>query len=156
LQNCGYSKYDALFVSSESGKTKRAGTLYDEAAKCVGVTPKRWLHIGDNLFSDVRRARRRGLAVWHYPSAAERFRKRSRYFETWRPDRPSCPAGHVIEGLIANRTALAEPLMQRSRPADSFWEDFGYCSVGPLYVGLSEWLIAQVAEQKPQAIFFLS
>jgi predicted HAD superfamily hydrolase len=37
-----------------------------------------------------------------------------------------------------------------------FWDDFGYCSAGPLYVGLTEWLIERIAEYNPDAIYFLS
>jgi predicted HAD superfamily hydrolase len=156
LQNCGYSKYDALLVSSESRKTKWKGTLYDEAVKQIGVGPRQWLHIGDNRQSDVKRARRRGLASWYHLSPAEKFRRDPLHREAWRPDRPLSPAGHVVKGLLANRLARTEPIVPASKPTDSFWEDFGFSSVGPLYVGLSEWLVAQIAEHTPQAVYFLS
>jgi predicted HAD superfamily hydrolase len=156
LQNCGYAKYDALLVSSEFGKTKWAGTLYDEAMKKIGVGPKGWLHIGDNYYSDFRRTRRRGIASWHYLSPAEKFRKNPLHSQAWSLDRPLSPAGHVVKGMLANRLARTEPVISAPASADSFWEDFGYSSIGPLYAGLSEWLVAQIEGYAPHAVYFLS
>ena len=37
LNRCGYTKYDALLVSSETRKTKASGGLYKEALARIGV-----------------------------------------------------------------------------------------------------------------------
>lgn len=51
---------DSVFVSSRTRKTKRDGTLYAHVAEQMGVPITRLLMMGDNLESDVRRARSEG------------------------------------------------------------------------------------------------
>jgi predicted HAD superfamily hydrolase len=155
LQKCGYSKYDALFVSSEFGKTKASGRLYEEALGRVAVAPRRWLHIGDNRQSDVRKARQSGLATWHYLSVTERFKQDRKQFEAWRPSRPSSTAECLVKGLLAKRFA-ASASSDASDPERDFWEDFGYSTAGPLYAGFTEWLIEQAAESELDTIYFLA
>jgi predicted HAD superfamily hydrolase len=157
LDNCGYSKYQALLVSSESRKSKATGTLYAEVLQRTGVAPKRWLHIGDNAHSDVGRARILGIATWHYESPAAKFQRNRLNCEAWLPDRPLSPGGYVVKGMLANRLHHDPAQLGGAPKADhKFWEDFGYCSAGPLYVGLTEWLIERIAECDPDAIYFLS
>jgi predicted HAD superfamily hydrolase len=156
LKNCGYTKYDALLVSSETRRTKASGALYGEALERVGIAPKQWLHIGDNPHSDIRMARKRGIPSWHYASPAEKFKRDRRQFDAWRADRPCSPAGYVVKGLVTNRLAAANPLEVNSGSAGRFWEDFGYSAAGPLYAGFTEWLIEQATKRDLQAIYFLA
>jgi predicted HAD superfamily hydrolase len=156
LSKCGYSKYHALLVSSETRRTKMLGDLYDDALKRITVPPRKWLHIGDNPRADVKMARRRGIATWHSPSCAERFKKDRHRFEGWRGDRPLSAAGYVVKGLVTNRLARVPSLGEATEPRTDFWADFGYTSAGPLYVGFTEWLFAQVAKRELNAIYFLA
>jgi predicted HAD superfamily hydrolase len=156
LTNCGYSKYDALFVSSETGKTKASGELYDKALSSTPFRPKQWLHIGDNRQADVRMARKRGLAAWHLASSIHVLAKGDPRFEAWKAYRPSPPAGHVVKGLIANRLARPKSFQDISNSDQKFWEDFGYSTAGPLYTGFTEWLIEQIKKHELEAIYFLA
>jgi len=156
LNKCGYTKYDALLVSSETRKTKASGGLYKEALARIGVAAEHWLHIGDNLRSDVKVARKLGIPSWHSPSPAQKFEKDRQQFKAWRPDRPLPPAGYVVKGLIANRLTREKPPGDRSKPSESFWEDYGYATTGPVCAGFTEWLVEQVAKRELQAIYFLS
>jgi predicted HAD superfamily hydrolase len=156
LKNCGYSKYDALLVSSETGETKASGRLYDVALGRVAFAPKQWLHIGDNPYSDIRMARRRGMKTWHYVSPADKFARDRRQSEAWRSDRPSSSTGYVVKGLIANRLRHEIAPAGSANPQQSFWEDFGYTTAGPLYVGFTEWLMAQVAKHDLRTVYFLA
>lgn len=156
LKKCGYSQYGALFVSSESRHTKSAGTLYDEISRQLGIPTKRWLHIGDNPISDVRRPRKRGIATWRYVPPEERFKRGGVYSEAWQPARPISSGGYVVKGLLANRFSQRERTSSASARAEGFWEDFGYSAAGPLYVGFGEWLVERVAKYNPQAVYFLA
>jgi predicted HAD superfamily hydrolase len=56
---------DLLFVSSESGSTKRSGELYEIVkSKFPGLS---WKHYGDNLMSDVLSAYRSGITAQWLP-----------------------------------------------------------------------------------------
>jgi predicted HAD superfamily hydrolase len=156
LKNCGYLKYDALLVSSETGNTKAQGKLYANALERIALPPKQWLHIGDNPHSDVRMARKRGMATWQYVPPAVRFAMNRERSKAWRPDRPVSATGYVVKGLIANRIGRAMPAGEVAKPNERFWEDFGYTSAGPLYVGFTEWLLEQTAKHNLDAIYFLA
>lgn len=56
-----------IFTSSEFGLTKSTG-LFGEVQKQLGVAYRDWIHIGDNLYSDVLSPQSLGIRTFHYPS----------------------------------------------------------------------------------------
>lgn len=50
-----------VYSSSDAGVTKRSGELFAMVVKTEGVAASRVLHCGDDLHSDIRMARQRGL-----------------------------------------------------------------------------------------------
>lgn len=56
-----------IFTSSEYGLTKSTG-LFGEVQKQLGVSFSDWIHIGDNLHSDVISAKNLGINSFYYPS----------------------------------------------------------------------------------------
>ena len=67
-----YKGLKKVYVSCEYEKSKATGELYEVVKKDLNIDDKainnRWIHVGDNEKSDVRMARRAGLAVHHYPN----------------------------------------------------------------------------------------
>lgn len=59
LENSGYKDLDdvAIFSSGEEGVSKHSGKLYPRVREKLGLTGKRWLHIGDNKHSDIEMAK---------------------------------------------------------------------------------------------------
>lgn len=56
-----------IFTSNEYGLTKSTG-LFGEVQKQLGVSFSDWIHIGDNLHSDVISAKYLGINSFYYPS----------------------------------------------------------------------------------------
>lgn len=56
-----------IFTSSEYGLTKSTG-LFGEVQKQLGVSFSDWIHIGDNLYSDVISPKNLGINSFFYPS----------------------------------------------------------------------------------------
>lgn len=56
-----------VFTSGEYGLTKSTG-LFVEVQKQLGVSFSEWIHIGDNLHSDVISPKSLGIKPFHYPS----------------------------------------------------------------------------------------
>lgn len=72
LERNGYDGIAQLYISSECGKSKYGGGLYDEMLK--GVKEKLGrdasvIHVGDNLYSDIKMAKKYGASTLHYPNA---------------------------------------------------------------------------------------
>jgi predicted HAD superfamily hydrolase len=156
LHSNGYDAYDALFVSCTGRKTKMSGELFDEALERLAYPPRRWLHIGDNRHADIRMARKRGIATWHYERCAETFVRDRHLRAAWNSQAPLSPGGSVVLGLVINRMAHQRPVTSPLKPSQTFWADFGYRAAGPLFVGFVEWIIERTTSAGLDALYFLA
>lgn len=69
LLRCGYeANVDNLYLSGEVGLTKRSGNLYTHVLHKEGVQPTSITHHGDNLISDIRMAKAKGLKTVYIPA----------------------------------------------------------------------------------------
>lgn len=64
LKKCNYQEFEKIFVSSEYGKSKYKGDLYDDVKK--NFSKQKILHIGDAKRSDFLNAKLHGLDAFHY------------------------------------------------------------------------------------------
>ena len=70
--------------------------------------------------------------------------------------------GACICGKVGRARDDRKPITDASRDAvdvsreESFWEDFGYVTAGPLFVGFTEWLIEQAKVRRLHALYFLA
>lgn len=135
LGNCGYGGWADLFLSCERGATKASGSLYGVVAGAMGVHPSEILHLGDNLKSDILRARRAGLSTFR--------------IEAERPQ-----ARGLAESLILG-SRFASGVPQR---ADGSLElgIFGYRALGPVLVGFCQWLTSELIKEGISKVFFLA
>jgi hypothetical protein len=67
LDNCGYSEYNALFLSSETRVMKHTGRMYHYISKVIGIDGKHILHIGDTEASDINKAKECGWNTFLLP-----------------------------------------------------------------------------------------
>lgn len=56
-----YVKGDRLYISGEIGKTKDSGRLYDYIQADLKLNKKKWVHKGNNMYSDVKVPMRKGI-----------------------------------------------------------------------------------------------
>ena len=88
LAKNGVDGFDEIFVSAEEGVTKRSGKLFDVVREKLKIEPQcKWLHIGDNLHSDIAQAQNKGLDAWAYPNLMADFWKDKRFtfaYEFWK------------------------------------------------------------------------
>lgn len=153
LHDAGYDRYEALLASSTSKRTKSTGELHAEARARLGGAG-RWLHIGDNIRSDIGMARKHGMSTWYYRRCMDAYLDARHVSSVWQSTEPPSAARSVAQGLVANRVAG-----KRSADAtqdDGFWEELGYATVGPLLVGFTEWLIEQARLRRLDALYFLA
>jgi predicted HAD superfamily hydrolase len=136
LQKNGFSGNLDIFVSSETGYSKASAKMYQYIKEKVNITdPSLWLHIGDNLVSDVINANRFGIHAYHYLEV----RKRS-----------PLPDATSLEGSILRATQLN----QFETGDYPYWEKFGSYYVFPIIFGFVQWLIQE--SKGARKLFFLS
>ena len=72
LEKNGYSHINDIFLSADIGLTKSTGNLFKYALKKLKISPKNFMHIGDNWESDVQSAKNQKIR-WHvlFPKASD-------------------------------------------------------------------------------------
>jgi FMN phosphatase YigB (HAD superfamily) len=136
LTSVGYGGCHELFVSSECGATKNHGSLFSQVAAALDAPPARILHVGDRFRSDFHNGRKAGLQTYWYRKAIaprEQFRSEATL------------AGSVL----ARIEALA---IDRGDGEHDCFEAFAAGVLGPLFLGLTQWLARSVKEQGAELV----
>ncbi|MBO7537507.1 MAG: HAD-IA family hydrolase [Alphaproteobacteria bacterium] len=147
LKKCEYSNFNEVFVSSEYGKTKASGSLYQHVIKNLGVSSERILHIGDNFESDIKKARQLGIDAFFVPKTLDclfetdlRIRK---FYENYKKDL----GASIMLGLLSAHS---------ERSYRDYWFDFGYKYAGPVIFGYMQWLDFQLNKEDIHKALFVA
>lgn len=138
LKNCGISGYDKLFVSCEYRATKTTGKLFEAVIDEVKGIPSKWLHIGDNPKGDISSPKKLGINTYQIKKD--------------KPCKYSVKADVTdwLDFAMMNRCAdiVGESMKEN--------ESMGAKVLGPLLVGFSKWMAAQLKLLEIHKVFFLS
>lgn len=132
--------YDHLFVSSESGKTKHTGRIWQVVKN--KISNKSILHIGDNQIADVEIPKTKSIQSFHYT----RFLNERR-------------VGANLDPTLITFSLLsqAQRLRKNISPIENeniIWENLG-SSLGSLILySFTDWLEKQVRTSQIEHIFF--
>lgn len=137
LARNGITGYTKLYVSSEYGKTKSDGTLFDLYINENHITTGNAVHIGDSWHSDWRMPHSKGIAALHIPKNVEY--PRSVY------KRSNSLAISYLASFIENNLETKNQ-----------YYDFGYRRFGPFLWGYVKWIHEQLVNSKINKVFFFS
>lgn len=139
LDKCGFTGYDAIFLSNEYGYGKYNGKLYD---KVKSAYPKCSIsHIGDNYHADYVLAKKSKIHAVYYRNIQD-------YGKKYRTDRMSYIVGSAYRSLVNRRMFCTE----KCSPA----MEFGYKYGGLLLLGFCNFIHEQSALKKADKILFFS
>lgn len=144
LERKGLGKFDACFVSSEYRDSKHRGGLYRIVKRKMqdrGAGTS-YVHVGDNVRSDYRMARREGFDAFVYPNPQSAG-------NLYRPADMSPITGSMYRGIVNIRLHSGE------KKYDCFYE-YGYIYGGILALGYCRFIHRYVKEKKIERIWFLS
>lgn len=119
-----------LYVSSEQGLTKFSGKLFSYVATELGLDYAQWLHVGDNIDTDVRSAQAAGLHAIHFHptlNVREICDAEKRQFQ--------------VEGLSSADRLLAALDSQASSEHEKAAYELGAFVWGPILTAFSHWVI---------------
>lgn len=159
LRQCGYEGWDALYLSSELGLTKRSGTLFSCIIEDTGVPAASILHIGDNSSGDIRVPEALGLTCHPLPKPIDVMRNAAPFLRSGTRQILATPAREGRD--VAARIALEMydnpgSLVSNS---DAFGRDahaFGYATLGPLLAGFAGWLHERAIARGIEQLGFLT
>lgn len=162
LMNYGIDMYDSLYLSCATGLRKDRGDLWANIAQRENVLPQRWLHVGDNEYSDLQLPLEIGYShPAHVMRAADQFFLFNEEMQHWM--QPSIWQEGLLLGLMANRIFLPGsadvPISinatERTIEIKSL-RDFGYLVVGPALTVFMAWLIGRAREDKIELLLYAS
>lgn len=158
LQKNGFSGYDQLFVSVESGCSKRNGALFRHLIQKRTYILGQTLHIGDNPNGDVIQAAKLGLEVAYIPRPTANFQESCSFMETAFKE---ITAGRNLDVSKILATLCHEnfenfDVLRRNSVFLNSPARFGAIALTPFIVGFASWLHQQAKQQNIQHLIFLA
>ncbi len=135
LHKSGYTKINAVYLSSEIGFQKRSGALFRYVLETENLRPGELIHIGDNKRSDFLVAAKLGI---HTVCIA----RKDWHTLYWKP-RPGDLDSNAVRAFMSNRLYG----MKDRREA------IGYEVYGPLLYFFTKWLCERLDNSKPILFF---
>ncbi|MEZ8606864.1 HAD family hydrolase [Vibrio sp. 10N.239.311.G01] len=140
LHKCGYTTYDQLHISGVLKKSKATGSLYDYVRSINQLSPQKWLHIGDNLISDISNAKSKGLLTLHYVAVREKYKN---LIST-----VSSVEKSIIRAIQINYLENNQQI--------SYWNKFSVLNVSHMMYLFTSWIVDNVKDNNYKNIHFLS
>lgn len=154
LHTLGINDYDNLFVSCDFGCSKEEG-LFEVLIDRMNLIPDKCLHIGDNLYADIKAARKAGMKTFHVYSPMEMFEQ------------------SIYSQFLEDITSLESNIVLSNFAAYAFNDSFGnYEKNGKLIIENDDqlvklmiapvifkyllWLIQKIIEYKIELVIFPS
>ena len=141
LDKCGYEGFDDIIVSNEYNASKRSLLLYEYIKERYGVT-KKYIHIGDNIVSDNRSARKCDIEPIWYKGVNPRGNAHRAFDMT-------SLIGSAYRGIVNAK-------LQNGDKQYSQYYEFGYTYAGFLVLGYCKFINDYCKNHGIEKILFLS
>ncbi|MGO4892328.1 HAD-IA family hydrolase [Flavobacterium sp. W21_SRS_FM6] len=119
-----------LYVSSEQGLTKFSGKLFSYVATELGLDYAQWLHVGDNIDTDVRSAQAAGLHAIHFHPIIDSWQIRDAEKRQFQVNSISS-ADRLLAALDCNAASKYEQTAY----------EIGAFVWGPILAAFSDWVV---------------
>lgn len=141
LQKCGIVGYQKLYLSSEIGKRKSNGDLYEFVLQDLApIHDQKILHIGNSFKDDFWMAKKSGIDAVKISTFYERTQKHYSY-------------SHCSDKFCAS---LLNTFLNNHTNGKNEWQSFGYERLGSLLYGFSVWLLREMKAAKIDRVLFCS
>lgn len=149
LRKNGYSGYKKLYLSSTYKKLKATTNLYQQAIQELGVEASSILHIGDNEYSDVLKAKEIGITPIYYPKIMDRFFTENKAARIFYEEHKNDLSVSVMLASIALS-------VEKDELKDNYWVKFGYIYAGPIIFSFAKWLNDEIYKAGYQDVLFVA
>lgn len=141
LKKNGYTGMDRLYVSCEAGCGKYNGKLFAKVKEDFGEAPN-IVHVGDNLHSDVKMAKKAGFDTFYYPNV-------NKMAQLYRSYDMSPVVGGAYRGIVDNH-------LYTGLQAYSMEYEYGYIYGGLFAVGYCNYIHNYCREHHVDKLLFLA
>ncbi|MDF3128824.1 HAD family hydrolase [Kiritimatiellaeota bacterium B1221] len=152
LDRAGLLEYfNEVHSSADSMRAKASGEGFHRLIELQGISPKEWVHVGDNAFSDALVPDSLGITAFSLRDVSERKRKSvlQRYHLS-ASQKPFWYGRYIQQMAMPLEEELDDPQFE-----DALYRE-GYGVFGPLLAGFMAGLLERCREQKLEVVYFLS
>lgn len=146
LYKNGFKGYENLYVSSDIQKGK-GKTLFQYIIKDLKESPKKILHIGDNLLSDYKKPISLGLSAIYYKKVSDIFFARNIKARTFWSNNKSFESSIMLMNLA---------IFNHKNREISYWKRFGFEYGGPVCYWYLKWIEQQLSKKHIDNIIFVA
>ena len=138
----GYISFTKYYVSSDLGKRKDFGDMYDYILQDLKIHPSRIIHIGDNTLSDWSIPYSKGINVINYSKNSDRLKDSK--LEKYIPHLHKEAGNSITLGIYANMRYNLQ-----NRPWKPLWTDsYGLgLFMGQYVLNFTKWLVGIIKQQ---------
>lgn len=159
LDNCGYTGFEKLYISSEYGMTKSSGRLFARVImdyKSRGVSAAEILHLGDNERSDVAVAEKAGLSAVHIPRVEARAHKDNMFKRLETFSERTCDNTFLM-GCSINRI-FDDPyaLVEKNNIFLSNIRNVNITVIAPMLFSFVKWMVSDCKINNKKHLIFLN
>ncbi|WP_017752683.1 hypothetical protein [Clostridium tyrobutyricum] len=138
-------KIDKIFISSEYGKSKSEGQLFEVLLNEYNeINSPEILHIGDNLISDIINSKKYGIKSYYYKTLSD---DKNTLFE-----REKIMYGNIVPEISAIRKLAYGDHFSYAGKEKVFFQ-FGASVLGPFLSLLCEWVVDTAEKEKVNYIY---
>jgi len=139
---------DACYVSCASGKTKRAGALFQEVLEQEELASTSVRHVGNDLQSDVRSAKRAGMRTEHVAEG-----NLNRYEQLLASH---CWSTVALSAAMSGASRLARLSTRVQDARQAALRDVAAGVVAPTLVGFVLWVLQQARQRSLDRLYFVA
>lgn len=143
LRENGIDGWDGFYLSRDYNARKTTGKLFEIMLNKEGVKASDVLHIGDNMWSDVKMAEKVGLNTLHYKKISERF------FDI-------CPFTRKIDERLAGALATGWNKFTFEHNNATYWNRLGYIMGGVLGYIYVSWIVETAKRLGKKRLLFIA
>lgn len=159
LESNGFTGWDKIYLSSDKGKRKDTGELYELLLAEYGVSGNEVVMIGDNERSDLQLPNDRfNIHTVHLVRATDLALHTSEYATLAKQAFNSDLDGELTFGLLTrkNLSQIGSFSPEKLKLFSSSPYQIGYNLAGPLLTAFAEWLRKRAAQADIQDLYFLA
>ena len=159
-------EFDEVYISSVLRKTKSTGSLFDYVISKEEISSLEILHIGDNIYSDINKAKEKNINTAHLPRTIDKMMDTNncgtlfQYFQTFNIDvRPYMDNFGVrcSIAVVANKF-FDNPFVHFCEESTFNANPFlvGYYALGMNLLSVGKWLLADTKKKNITKLSFMA
>lgn len=152
LENCGYDKnlWDDIYISCECGLRKDRGDIWNFIDEKYHIfKPHSFIHVGDNLRSDIQILNDRHGSTYYIPSSLTLFKEAGVYNGLKSLCEHRTVSDSMMLGLVVNNMLFNSPFsLNQGRRINPDPYSVGYAFVGPVLSAFAAYLIKNSSKDK--------